>query len=106
MFGLATAEQVQQRVAFPLSGAQETPGVLTMTLDARGLGGPWKSLTVVFNSTPSAATQTVTGLRGADVALHPVLVDSADPVLRTASFDRAAGTFTVPARSVAVFVQK
>ena len=40
------------------------------------------------------------------MALHPVLVDSADPALRTASFDRAAGTFTVPARSVAVFVQK
>ncbi|MEO3774923.1 pullulanase-type alpha-1,6-glucosidase [Micromonospora sp. B9E7] len=106
VFGLATAEQVQRRVAFPLSGAQETPGVLTMTLDARGLGGQWTSVTVVFNATPKTATQTLTGLRGADVALHPVLVDSADPVLRTASFDRAAGTFTVPARSVAVFVQK
>ncbi|MDG4811305.1 pullulanase-type alpha-1,6-glucosidase [Micromonospora sp. WMMD1120] len=106
VFGLATAEQVQRRVAFPLSGAQETPGVLTMTLDARGLGGPWTSVTVVFNATPQTATQTLTGLRGADVALHPVLVDSADPVLRTASFDRAAGTFTVPARSVAVFVQR
>ncbi|MFG1918019.1 pullulanase-type alpha-1,6-glucosidase [Micromonospora sp. NPDC048898] len=106
VFGLATAEQVQRRVAFPLSGARETPGVLTMTLDARGLGGAWTSVTVVFNGTPSAAAQTVTGLRGADVALHPVLVDSADPALRTASFDRAAGTFTVPARSVAVFVQR
>ncbi|MFD0822743.1 alpha-1,6-glucosidase domain-containing protein, partial [Micromonospora zhanjiangensis] len=31
---------------------------------------------------------------------------SADPVLRTASFDRASGTFTVPGRSVAVFVQR
>ncbi|MEU8220709.1 pullulanase-type alpha-1,6-glucosidase [Micromonospora taraxaci] len=106
VFGLATAEQVQRRVAFPLSGAQETPGVLTMTLDARGLGGQWTSVTVVFNATPKTTTQTVTGLRGANVALHPVLVDSADPVLRTASFDRAAGTFTVPARSVAVFVQR
>ncbi|MGW5578796.1 pullulanase-type alpha-1,6-glucosidase [Micromonospora chokoriensis] len=106
VFGLATAEQVQRRVAFPLSGEQETPGVLTMTLDARGLGGRWTSVTVVFNATPKTTTQTVTGLRGADVALHPVLVDSADPVLRTASFDRAAGTFTVPARSVAVFVQR
>ncbi|MET7862580.1 pullulanase-type alpha-1,6-glucosidase [Micromonospora taraxaci] len=106
VFGLATAEQVQRRVAFPLSGAQETPGVLTMTLDARGLGGQWTSVTVVYNATPKTTTQTVTGLRGADVALHPVLVDSADPVLRTASFDRAAGTFTVPARSVAVFVQR
>ncbi|NYF60186.1 pullulanase-type alpha-1,6-glucosidase [Micromonospora purpureochromogenes] len=106
VFGLATAGQVQRRVAFPLSGENETPGVLTMTLDARGLDGKWKSLTVVFNGTPETAKQTVTGLRGADVALHPVLVNSADPVLRTASFDRAAGTFSVPARSVAVFVQR
>jgi pullulanase-type alpha-1,6-glucosidase len=105
VFGLATAEQVQQRVSFPLSGAEETPGVLTMTLDARGLDGRWKSVTVVFNATGGAAAQTVTGLRGADVTLHPVLAGSADPVLRTASFDRSSGTFTVPARSVAVFVQ-
>lgn len=105
VFGLATAEQVQQRVAFPLSGVRETPGVLTMTLDARGLGGKWKSLTVVFNATPEVATQRIAGLRGAEVALHPVLRDSADPALRAAAFDRGTGTFTVPARSVAVFVQ-
>ncbi|MEU8264381.1 pullulanase-type alpha-1,6-glucosidase [Micromonospora sp. NPDC048999] len=105
VFGLTTADQVQQRVAFPLSGERETPGVLTMTLDARGLGGSWKSVTVVFNATPEAAKQTVTGLRGSNVALHPVLRNSADPMLRTASFDSATGTFTVPARSVAVYVQ-
>ncbi|WBB50109.1 pullulanase-type alpha-1,6-glucosidase [Verrucosispora sp. WMMA2044] len=106
VFGLPTAKEVQRRVAFPLSGADETPGVLTMTLDARGLGGAWKSVTVVFNATPESATQRVTGLRGADVTLHPVLRSSADPVLRTAAFDRSSGTFTVPGRSVAVFVQR
>ncbi|MEU9509216.1 pullulanase-type alpha-1,6-glucosidase [Micromonospora sp. NPDC048170] len=106
VFGLTTAEQVQKRVAFPLSGAAETPGVLTMTLDGRGLDGRWKSVTVVFNATPEAAQQRLTGLRGADVALHPVLRNSADETLRSASFDRASGTFTVPARSVAVFVQR
>ncbi|MEV1143512.1 pullulanase-type alpha-1,6-glucosidase [Micromonospora sp. NPDC049799] len=106
VFGLTTADQVQKRVAFPLSGTAETPGVLTMTLDGRGLDRRWKSVTVVFNATPETATQRLGGLRGADVALHPVLRNSADPVLRTASFDRASGTFSVPARSVAVFVQK
>jgi hypothetical protein len=45
-------------------------------------------------------------LRGADVGLHPVLAQSADPVARTASFDPASGTFTVPARTVAVYVQR
>ncbi|MGS2615462.1 pullulanase-type alpha-1,6-glucosidase [Micromonospora sp. LZ34] len=106
VFGLTTAEQVQQRVAFPLSGAAETPGVLTMTLDGRGLDPRWMSVIVVFNATAEAATQRPTGLRGADVTLHPVLRTSADPVLRTASFDASTGTFTVPARSVAVFVQR
>ncbi|SCF04085.1 pullulanase-type alpha-1,6-glucosidase [Micromonospora mirobrigensis] len=106
VFGLATADQVQRRVAFLLSGEKETPGVLTMTLDARGLGGRWKSVTVVFNSTPQAATQQVARLRGADVTLHPVLRNSADEALRSASFNRASGTFTVPGRSVAVFVQR
>ncbi|MFG2061157.1 pullulanase-type alpha-1,6-glucosidase [Micromonospora sp. NPDC048871] len=106
VFGLSTAQEVQRRVSFPLSGTGETPGVLTMTLDARGLGGAWKSVTVVFNGTPEAATQRVTGLRGADVTLHPMLRSSADPVLRTAAFAASTGTFTVPARSVAVFVQR
>ncbi len=106
VFGLATADQVQKRVAFPLSGRAETPGVLTMTLDGRGLDGRWRSVTVIFNATTGTATQRLTGLRGADVALHPVLRTSADEALRTASFEKSSGTFTVPARSVAVFVQR
>ncbi|MFC3500241.1 pullulanase-type alpha-1,6-glucosidase [Micromonospora krabiensis] len=105
VFGLTSADEVQRRVAFPLSGTAETPGVLTMTLDGRGLDRRWASVTVVFNGTPRAATQRLPGLRGADVSLHPVLRTSADPVLRTASFESSTGTFTVPARSVAVFVQ-
>ncbi|HEY0701026.1 MAG TPA: pullulanase-type alpha-1,6-glucosidase, partial [Micromonospora sp.] len=105
VFGLTSADAVQQRLSFPLAGAGEAPGVLTMRLDGTGLDKRWKSVTVVFNATPQAATQTVAALAGADVALHPVLRESADPVLRTASFDAGSGTFTVPARSVAVFVQ-
>ncbi|KUL29879.1 pullulanase-type alpha-1,6-glucosidase [Actinoplanes awajinensis] len=105
VFGLATAKQVQGRLAFPLSGAGETPGVITMTLDARGLGGQWKSITVVFNSTAAAATQTVPALAGKSIALHPVQRSSADPLVRTGSFAQATGTFTAPARTVSVFVQ-
>lgn len=106
VFGLRTAEQVQRRVAFPLSGRTEQPGVLTMTLDSRGLGGPWKSVTVIFNATPQPATQQLIDLRGADVTLHPVLRTSADELLRTSSFAADSGTFTVPARSLTVFVQR
>ncbi|MGX6607536.1 pullulanase-type alpha-1,6-glucosidase [Micromonosporaceae bacterium Da 78-11] len=105
LFGLPSAAEVQKRLAFPLSGSAETPGVLTMTLDGRGLDPRWKSITVVFNATPTAVTQTVGALAGKNVTLHPIQSASADPVVRTATFATATGAFTVPARTTAVFVQ-
>ncbi|MFC3741277.1 pullulanase-type alpha-1,6-glucosidase [Paractinoplanes deccanensis] len=105
VFGLLTAAEVQKRLAFPLSGPDETPGVITMTLDGRGLDPRWKSVTVIFNSTSAAATQTLPSAAGQKVALHPAQRASHDPLVRTASFAAATGTFTVPARTTAVFVQ-
>ena len=99
LFALGTAAQVQDGLSFPLSGVDETPGVLTMLLRGGGT-----TVTVVFNATPQAAAQTVPALRGADLSLHPILRTSVDPAVRTASFTPATGTFTVPPRSVAVFV--
>ncbi|GAA1788121.1 pullulanase-type alpha-1,6-glucosidase [Planosporangium flavigriseum] len=101
-FGLTTAVDVQRSVSFPLSGTGETPGVITMRLT----GDPrWKSITVVFNATPSAADQTVPALRGGSVALHPVQAAGSDPVVKHSGFDSSTGTLTVPGRTVAVFVQ-
>jgi hypothetical protein len=110
LFSLGTAAQVQARLSFPLSGTSaEKPGVITMVLSDSGPGGRldkrWKSITVVFNATPTAQTQVVPGFAGASgVVLHPALVGSADPALAGATFDKATGTFTVPARSVVAFV--
>ncbi|MFG2720366.1 pullulanase-type alpha-1,6-glucosidase [Streptomyces sp. NPDC048416] len=96
-FGLATAGQVQSALSFPLSGAGETPGVITMRL------GP---LVVVFNATPRSQTQQVTALAGTGYALHPRQAAGGDPVVRTATYDQGSGSFTVPARTVAVFKQR
>jgi hypothetical protein len=96
---------VQKRLSFPLSGTAETPGVITMTLDGRGLDRTAKSVTVVFNSTSAATTQRIAALAGKTVSLHPVQRASADPLVRTASFTKATGTFTVPPRTVAVFIE-
>ncbi|GAA0561137.1 pullulanase-type alpha-1,6-glucosidase [Paractinoplanes ferrugineus] len=104
VFGLPSAAEVQKRLSFPLSGSAETPGVITMTLDGRGIDRNHRSVTVVFNGTSAATTQTVAALAGQRISLHPVQRASADPVVRTASFARSTGTFTVPARTVAVFV--
>ncbi|BBH63474.1 1,4-alpha-glucan branching enzyme [Actinoplanes sp. OR16] len=105
VFGLPTASQVQQRLSFPLSGENETPGVITMTLDGRGIDRQWKSVTVVFNATPSPVTQKIAALAGKKVTLHPIQQQSADPLVRTATFTASTGTLTVPPRTVSVFVQ-
>ncbi|MFE6972578.1 pullulanase-type alpha-1,6-glucosidase [Streptomyces sp. NPDC057682] len=93
-FGLATAAQVQDRLSFPLSGAGETPGVITMRL------GP---LVVVFNAAPGTTTQKIAALAGKDYALHPVQAAGADLTVKKASYERSSGSFTVPGRTVAVF---
>ncbi|MFE3459900.1 pullulanase-type alpha-1,6-glucosidase [Nocardiopsis aegyptia] len=103
-FALGSAEAVQERVSFPTSGAGELPGVITMHVDTAGLEGEWSSVTVVFNATPGMAEQSVPALAGGDVRLHPVQAESADEVVRTASFAADGGTLTVPPRTVAVFV--
>ncbi len=106
LFALSSAAEVQQRLSYPLSGtAGETPGVITLHLDGTGLAGAEKGITVVFNATPAAQRQTVAGLAGTQQSLHPVQAAGADQVVKQSGFDAASGTFTVPARTVAVFVQ-
>ncbi|MEU5362721.1 pullulanase-type alpha-1,6-glucosidase [Streptomyces sp. NPDC005925] len=95
-FSLTTAEQVQATLSFPLSGKDETPGVITMRLG---------DLVVVFNATPEAQEQRVAALAGTAHRLHPVQASGADPVVRKASYDADSGTFRVPGRTVAVFTR-
>ncbi|GAA2660382.1 hypothetical protein GCM10010307_77830 [Streptomyces vastus] len=95
-FSLDTADQVQSKLSFPLSGKEETPGVITMRLG---------ELVVVFNATPDWQTQRVAALTGRAYALHPVQAAGADPVVRASSYEPESGTFAVPGRSVAVFSQ-
>ncbi|HCT80109.1 MAG TPA: DUF3372 domain-containing protein, partial [Micromonosporaceae bacterium] len=90
LFSLSSAADVQRTVSFPLSGLNETPGVITMVLRGNG-----QTVVVVFNATGGTATQQVPGL-GSLTA-----VPSVDPAMASASYDGTA--FTVPARTVAVF---
>jgi hypothetical protein len=99
LFDQRTASDVQRVVSFPLSGAAQTPGVLTMVLRSGD-----DIMVVVFNATPDAVAQVVPTLRGADLRLHPVLRTSVDPVARQSTVTNATGTFSVPGRTVAVFV--
>ncbi|AYC41808.1 pullulanase-type alpha-1,6-glucosidase [Streptomyces griseorubiginosus] len=93
-FSLATADRVQSQLSFPLSGKDETPGVITMELG---------DLVIVFNATPKEQDQRVGALAGSTYQLHPVQRAGADPTVKHASYDKESGTFAVPERTVAVF---
>ncbi|MFJ3630573.1 pullulanase-type alpha-1,6-glucosidase [Streptomyces sp. NPDC090112] len=96
-FALTTAGAVQSALGFPLSGTDETPGVITMTLG---------DLVVVFNATPQPQAQRVPALAGTAHRLHPVQAAGSDATVRQSAFDRQKGEFTVPARTVAVFTRR
>lgn len=96
-FSLASAGEVQSAVSFPLSGRDETPGVITMALG---------DLVVVFNATPDTQTQRAEALAGRTYGLHPVQQAGADSTVKKASFEGSSGTFAVPGRTVAVFERK
>jgi pullulanase len=124
LFRLRTAEQVGSQLQFHNTGPDQIPGLIAYSLfdddgggrgrshddgddEGRGHGpnGPQFALVVVLlNATPTAQTLIVPELAGRQLQLHPVQMDSADPVVRTARFEHSSGTFTVPGRTAAVFV--
>jgi len=59
----------------------------------------------VLNASDEATTQTLPDLVGSTLRLSSVQARGADPVVRTTSWDRASGSVTVPARTVAVLVE-
>lgn len=62
-------------------------------------------LVIVFNATPEKQKQTVGSLAGSAYALHPVQASGADAVVKSSSYAKDTGSFTVPARTVAVFTR-
>jgi len=61
-----------------------------------------EGVVVVFNASDEATTQTVPSLADTSFALHPVQAQGHDPIVRAST--SSAGAFTVPARTVAVFL--
>ncbi|MEU7579187.1 pullulanase-type alpha-1,6-glucosidase [Streptomyces sp. NPDC041068] len=94
VFGQRTADEVRRTLSFPLSGREETPGVITMRLG---------DLVVVFNATPDTREQQVQDVAGSAYQLHPVQRKGADPIVKAATYEESSGIFTVPGRTVAVF---
>lgn len=108
LFRLRTSEQVSSRVDFHNVGPDQVPGLIAMSItDGTCAGGDLDpardSVFVLINANDEAQSFVLAGASG--FALHEVQQASADSVVRTASFDGGTSTFTVPARTTAVFAQ-
>lgn len=118
LFSLKTAQDVIDRVGFHDGGKTQVAGLIVMSIDdgvgtvagtdstARAdLDANVDALVVVVNGTNAAKSAKINTATG--FTLHQTLKNSADSVVRTASFavDGDAGVFTVPAYTTAVFVK-
>ena len=106
---LGSADLIEQKVTFPNSGPDATPGVIVMLIDdlvGEDVDPALEGALVVFNASPDATTQALPDLAGRGFALTAAQAGGADAVVKTTSWDAASGTVTVPARSVAVLVDE
>ena len=109
LFRLGSAELIQQKVGFPVSGTADAhAGVVVMRVDdtvGKDVDPALKNAVVVFNTSDESVAQRLPGMSGARLALSPVQADGVDPVVKTSRWDVASATLTVPARTVAVFLE-
>ena len=107
LFRLRSAQDVMERVKFHNTGPQQVAGVIAMSIDGRGYKhAQYKNVAVFFNVDKVARDVTVAELRERGLSIHKVQRKSeADPLAKTATYDRATGTFRIPPRSTVVFVE-
>ena len=109
LFSLGSARLIQDKLSFPGAGFGAPAGVIVMLIDdTRGgsdVDPELDAILVVFNASGQTLTQSLPELAGRDFRLCPIQAEGADEVVRRTGFDRASGTISVPARTVAVLVQ-
>jgi pullulanase-type alpha-1,6-glucosidase len=104
---LRTAEDIRQRLVFHNLGSNQLPTVVAASIDGSGYpGANFQRLAYLINVGTTAQTLTVPALANRGFVLHPVqaAATAADRRVATGARYEPGGSFTVPARSVAVFV--
>jgi pullulanase/glycogen debranching enzyme len=109
LFRLRTAQDVIERLKFHNVGPDQVPGVIVMSIDgndpANYPGARYKGVVVVFNVDKAAKTIAVPELKGRKLQLHRIQMNGSDEVVKASGYTSASGTFSIPARTTAVFVQ-
>jgi pullulanase-type alpha-1,6-glucosidase len=109
LFRLPSKQEIMSRVTFLNGGPDQLPGLIVMCIDdtkGANLDPLLTGVCVLFNANDQAQSFTAASLKGQRMFLHPVQALSSDSVVRAARFDSATGSFSVPARTTAVFVRR
>ena len=110
LFRLGSADAINAKVTFPVSGSADAhQGVIVMRIDdtvGADVDPALKGLVVVFNGSASAVDQKLPGMAGANLALSSTQAAGTDAVVKTSRWVSSTSTLSVPARTVAVFVQR
>ncbi len=110
LFRLETAAEVQERVSFLNTGPGQIPGLIVMQIadpsdGVVDLDVALDGVVSLFNPTDDPIDFTAGNLAGTELELHPLLAGSVDPVVASSTFEASTGTFSIPARTVAVFIE-
>ncbi len=105
---LRSAEDIKSRLNFPNSGPDQNPLVMAGHVDGNDYpGAGFRELLYLVNVSPQAQTLLLPEQAGKRYVLHPVQAadSAADPrPRREARYEPNSGRFTVPARTVVVYV--
>ncbi len=107
LFRLETAKDIMDRVHFLNTGPDQIPGLIVMDIqDVEGdrRDPVYSRVVVLFNATTKQVSFGDNTFKNTAFTLHPVLLNSADPIVKQSSIDPVSGVFTVPGRTTAVFV--
>jgi pullulanase len=104
LFRLRSALDVSRRLRFYNTGPAQQPTVIAAHLDGHGYpGAGFKSISYFINVDKAAHSIVIDAEKSRLYRLHPA--HRADPRAKAATYDKATGTFGIPARTAVVFVE-
>ncbi|KAI0513966.1 hypothetical protein KFK09_009998 [Dendrobium nobile] len=108
LFRLQTANDIQERVRFLNTGTSWVQGVIVMSIEDCNvqLDHNYSYIVIIFNACPTEVSVPIPALKRRALQLHPVLLDSADSLVKRSSYESSSGCFKIPQRTTAVFVEE
>jgi pullulanase len=105
LFQLQTARQIKELLRFHNTGKDQIPGLIVMSIrddPFTWLDQNFWVIFVLFNADPQNISFHLSGWEMDNLSVHPV--QTGDPYLSSAQFDKRDQIFSIPGRSTVVFV--